>query len=93
MTLTRLEFLPREQVEAILHDLSLQGQVAPGGIVCILTFTGTFSLATVRGPMARVNGQWVQPRFKDAHHTHVVIDASTGLTLIWGLDDQLEDAP
>ncbi len=74
-TIDDVQFVTREQAEQLMRDSSLQGQVAPGDLVCFVSLTGPFTGNTIPVPYGVHKRTW--------HPTYLalVFDAHTGYLL------------
>lgn len=76
--ITKIEFVTREQAEALMRGESLEGMVAPGAIVCYVEFGGPIiAHGMMKPPNARPSSPWTTG--------HEVFDATTGGVLDEGL--------
>lgn len=73
-TIDDVQFVTREQAEQMMRS-SLQGQVAPGDLVCVVSLTGPFTGDTIPVPYGARRRIW--------HPTYLtlVFDAHTGYLL------------
>jgi hypothetical protein len=81
-TIDSVDFITREQAEARTHGESLEGQVAPGDIVCYVVLTGPFDGSGIDLPI----GVTPKPSDLAGYHGVMIFDAHTGLLLMWGYD-------